>query len=498
MVLLEYLIAVPLSAGFLIVFFGRRMKHLGEIISALSVSVLLALSVYSVRAVIIHKHLIFKVGNWPPPFGIPFIADGLSALMLVVANLVALAVVVYSIGYVRQFTDSWKYYGLIMIIISSVNGLIMTGDLFNLFVFLEVASISVYALVAFTCEDEALEGAFKYAVLSAVASSFVLLGIALLYGYTSTVNMSDMASVIAVKGHAKLIPFVSVLFLMGFGLKSALVPFHSWMPDAYTKAPVTVAAMSSGVLVKTLGLYALARIFFCVFGITPDIANIFIALAVLSMAGGSLMAFGQSNIRRLLAYSSISQIGYILLGFGVGTPLAVTGAVFHLFNHSVAKSLMLLNAGAAEGYCGTSELDKMSGLCSRDRGCGYANLAGAMSICGIPPAAGFWSKLIIIFACVQAHHPVLALTAVAVSIMTLIYYFKAYTPLLFGPDNDAGNRSYSIHSSMRAAMIALSFVAVLGGLLLLPGPAKISINNAAAVLINGSAGYINTLFGALK
>ncbi len=498
MALLEYLIAIPLAASFLIVLFGKRFKYAGEILSVISAAALFIISASCAGSILIQAPIIFKVGHWSPPFGIPLIGDGLSVLILVVANMITLAVIIYSIGYARQYTDNWKYYTLLMIMTAAVNGLVMTGDLFNLFVFLEIASITAYALVAFTNEDEALEGAFKYAVLSAVASSFVLLGIALLYGYTSTLNMADMASVIFAKGPARLIPFVSALFLMGFGLKSALAPFHTWMPDAYTKAPATIAAMSSGVLIKTLGIYALVRIFFCVFGMTDKISFIFIALALLSMIGGGVMAFGQSNIRRLLAYSSISQVGYILLGFGIGTPLAITGSIFHLFNHSVAKSLLFLNVGAIENHYGTSDINKISGLVSRDRICGYTNLTGIMSICGIPPFGGFWSKLIIIFACIQAHRPILALVTVAVSILTLVYYLKAYTPALFGTDSEAGNKQYAVHFSMKLAMIALSLIAVFGGLAIMPGPVKVSIDNAVAVLLNGSAGYINTLFGAVR
>ena len=171
-----------------------------------------------------------------------------------------------------------------------MNGLIVTGDLFNLFVFLEVASIASYALVAFGTEAEELEASFKYAVMGSVASAFIFLGIAFLYGFTSTLNMADMAQVLSSKPGTGLVPFVSVLFLMGFGLKAALVPFHAWLPDAHPSAPASISAMLSGVLIKTLGVYALVRVFFNVIGINSTYLSVFRFLGGLSMLVAVLTA----------------------------------------------------------------------------------------------------------------------------------------------------------------------------------------------------------------
>lgn len=498
--MLQYLIMAPLAAGFLIVLFGKRFKYLPESIACAASSALVYVSLFSAKSALANKSVIFKVGNWMPPYGIPLVCDSLSGFVLVIANFVILAVTVYSVGYAKQFTDNWKYYALLMIAAAGVNGVVLTGDLFNLFVFLEIASIATYALVAFTLDDEALEGAFKYAVQGAIASSFILLGMAVLYSYTSTLNMADMALVISVRAPAKIIPFVSALFVMGFGLKAAFAPFHAWMPDAYTKAPVTVPALSSGVLIKTLGIYSLARIFFNVFGMSENISLIFTILAVGSMVMGGVLALEQSNLRRLLAYSSISQVGYILLALGVGTPLAIMGGLFHLLNHSAAKALIFLGVGVVEGDRGTSDIDKMSSIASSQPVAGYSTLLGAMSISGVPPFGGFWSKIIIIFACIQAHHPFLAAVAVAVSVVTLIYYFKAFTPILFGP---AGSPAAAVTAfrpgwSMNLAMISLAAIVVAGGLILMPGVANLFLNHAVSTLVNGTTGYIAEVLGTAR
>ena len=490
MAILPYLIAIPLTAAFLTPMFAKRMKRTADILACVATFSLLAVSLKIAGFVIRHKIASYNVGNWSPPFGIELVADGLSAFVLVIANLIGFVVALYSVGYIRTYTDKWKYYTLFMLMMAGVNGVVITGDIFNLFVFLEIASICVYALVAFGNEPTALEASFKYAVMSAVASSFILLGIAFLYSFTSTLNMNDMAQVIALKGQTRLLSFVSILFLMGFGLKAAAVPFHAWLPDAYSSSPATVPAISSGVLIKTLGIYALARIFFNIFGMTSAISFVLIILALLSMITGALLAFGQTNIRRLFGYSSISQVGYILLGLGIGTPLAIVGSLFHLFNHSVAKSSLFLNSGIVEHSTQTNDLTKLSGILSRQPVSGYTILTAALSICGVPPFGGFWSKLIIIFACIQANRPGIALIAVLVSVLTLAYYFRALTPAIFGrknvvtADNNADEAGPNV--AMNIAVIILTIAVLLGGLVLLPGLANALLNNAAVVLTKGS------------
>jgi multicomponent Na+:H+ antiporter subunit D len=501
--LAQYLIIIPLAAAFVMLLARKRFKSSSDILAVAAslsltvISFVIALSTASGKAVV------NNVGNWPPKIGISLVADGLSSFMLVIANFITLVVSVYSIAYIKKYMDKWKYYSLLMLMAAGVNGVLATSDIFNLFIFMEIASIAVYALVAFGTEREAMEASFKYAVMSTVASSFILMGIAFLYSYTSTLNMADMAIVIASKGPSKVIAFVSVLFLMGFGLKAALVPFHAWLPDAYSSAPATIPAMSSGVLIKSLGVYVIIRIFFNVFGITQEVLNIFITLAVLSMLTGSIMAFGQSNIKRFFGYSSISQIGYIFLGLGIGTPMAIAGSLFHLFNHSAAKSLLFLNAGDIETNFKKTDLNKMSGaaVLARTPVCGYTNLAGMFSICGVPPFAGFWSKLIIILACIQARRPFVAFIAVFVSILTIAYYFRAMTPVLFG--EKTGEAAIELKNkpslTMNLAMIALSLICLFGGVLLLPNNIGNNLLNCARSAIeNGCSGYAAILFGAAK
>ncbi|MDD5423028.1 MAG: proton-conducting transporter membrane subunit, partial [Candidatus Omnitrophica bacterium] len=393
-----FLVIIPLAAAFLILITGKKVKASGGILAVLAALGLVIASFGCASYTASYKILVYKVGGWAPPFGIPIVIDNLSAFLLVTVNIAAFFIAVYSTSYVKKFTDTWKFFALFSLMLAGINGVLIAGDIFNLYVFLEIAALAGYFLVAFGTGAGEIEAAFKYAVMGAVASSFILLGIAFLYIHTATLNMAGMADIIAANEPSKVLAFVSVLFLMGFGLKAALVPFHSWLPYAHSSAPAPVSAMLSGVSIKVLGIYALARIFFNVFGMTPAVLSILIALAVTSMVIGSLLAFGQTDIKRLFAYSSISQIGYIALGLGVATPLSILGALFHLFNHSIFKSLLFLNSGAIEEIAGTRDLTRMSGIIAKAPVTGYTNLVGALSICGVPPLGGFWSKLIIILA----------------------------------------------------------------------------------------------------
>ena len=422
---------------------------------------------------------------WKPPIGISLVQDGLTVLMLVVVNLVVFCIALYSINYMERFTSKWKFYTLFFLMLAGMNGVIVTGDLFNLYVFLEIASVASFALVAFGTERHELEAAFKYAVMSSVGSLFVLLGIAMLYGYTGTLNMADMSVVLVHKGEGKLIAMISVFFIMGFGLKAALVPFHSWLPDAHPSAPAPISAMLSGVLIKALGVYTLCRIFFNVIGITPAILSVFMFMGALSMVVGVFLAIGQWDMKRLLAYHSISQIGYVILGIGLGTPLGILGGLFHLFNHSVFKSLLFLNSGAVEYSTGTRDLQEMGGLSQKMPVTSGTSLIASMSIAGVPPFNGFWSKLLIIIAAVQAGRYGYAFWAVLASILTLASFMKVMKYAFYGSLREKWASVIEVPVFMKLAMVILAFFCVAGGLLLVPSVQGVFLQQAQAVLVEG-------------
>lgn len=482
--------ALPLAGAFIIALL-KKLKGTTDIIGSLIPLVGFVLAVFAVLQVGDTGSMDTFVGMWGAEdavagniVGIQLVLDGLTAFMLVIVNFVAFVVAVYSINYMTRYTEKWQYFTLFLLMLAGMNGVIITGDLFNLFVFLEIASIASYALVAFGTGKRELEASFKYAVMGGVGSMLILLGIIFLYSYTGLLNMQDMAAVLGERPNTGLIYLVFALFLTGFGLKAAMVPFHAWLPDAHPSAPAPISAMLSGVLIKALGIYAIARIFFTVFGFPQEIASILMVLGALSMGVGAVVAMRQWDLKRLLAYSSISQVGFIMLGLGIGTPLAIIGALFHLFNHSVFKSLLFLDSGAIEYATHTRDLKKMGGIGSKMPVTSSTAMAGAMSLAGIPPFAGFWSKLIIIVAAVQANHIGYAAWAVVVSIATIAYALKAMRHAFLGDLGEKLSKIREVPAFMRISLVILAIVCVFGGLLLIPEIKDTFVGSAAEVLLN--------------
>ena len=492
-VFLPFFVAVPLAGAFVNSLLGKRIHGLSDLLGSLLTLILLGLSLVAAHLTTFESITVYHVGGWKPPIGIVMVLDGLTSFMLVTVNTVAFAITVYARDYMERYTAKELFYTLLLLLLTGMNGVIIAGDLFNLFVFLEIAAMASYALVAFGTERHELEAAFKYAVMGMVGSLFILLGIVLLYGMTSTLNMADMRLVLTDQRGHKLLLMVSVLFLTGFGLKAAIVPFHAWLPDAHPSAPAPISAMLSGVLIKSLGIYALSRIFFHVIGATPKLLSILMFLGTLSMVAGALLAIGQKDLKRLLAYSSISQVGYIVFGIGLGTPLGILGAIFHLFNHSVSKALLFLNAGAVEYATGSRDLQIMGGLGKKMPVTGTTSFVAAMSIAGIPPLSGFWSKLLIIMAAVQAGHVVYALGAVIVSVLTLALFIGVMKNVFIGKLNPRWQEVKEAPAYMRISMAILALISAAGGVLLLPGLKESFLHQAAAIFLKSSPYTLATL-----
>jgi multicomponent Na+:H+ antiporter subunit D len=426
-------IALPLVVAGLLPLLGRVSKRV--LPDALANAVLLFLLVESV---LMGKQLAasgpyVRTFSWlGEPVNLRLAVDGFSLFMLFTVALVGLCAGLFSIDYMNHYGSKANYYALFLVMIAGMNGLVLSADLFNVYIFLEVAAVASYALVAFGLEADELEAAFKYLMLSVVASAFILIGIAILFGVTGDVSFAAVARGLQDTDSRWVVAACSALFIMGFGLKAALMPFHAWLPDAHPSAPAPISAMLSGLLIKVSGVYALTRIFFNVFGLTPALSTVLMSLAALSMVAAAFLALGQKDLKRMLAYSSISQVGYIVLGLSLGTPLGIAGGLFHLINHALAKSLLFLNSGSVQQATGTRNLDEMGGLAKRMPVTAATNLVGALSIAGVPPLNGFWSKLIIIIALVQAGHWGFAVAAVLTSVLTLWYYLLIQRKAFFG------------------------------------------------------------------
>ena len=425
-VLIPVFVALPLGLSLLIQLVARHRHGLAEALTILTLLLLTMMSCYSIG-----YSGVYHLGGWPTPVGIDMRLDALATLLLLIVSIVGLAVSIYSIDYMRRFTARSHFYSLFLLMVTGMNGVILAGDLFNLYVFLEVAAIASYSLVAFGCAHEELEASFKYIVLGSLSSALILTAVALVYGITGTLNLAHIAARIAESGKDTPLLLAFGLLICGFSFKAALVPFHAWLPDAHPAAPAPVSAMLSGVLIKAIGIYVLARLAFNVFGIADNELGLLRWLGLLSMVAGGILAAGQKDIKRLFAYSSISQVGFMVLGLGLGTPLGLVGGLYHMVNHALFKSLLFLNAGTIEYTTGTRKLKKLGGLNRELPVTAATSLIGSMSIAGIPPFSGFWSKLIIVLACVESGYYGFATAAVLVSIVTLAYQLKVQRMAFF-------------------------------------------------------------------
>jgi len=489
--ILPFLIIIPLLAAFLITLISGERDNWAIVLSMLAEISLLALSLFSFFTTG-NDTYVYEMSGWKIPLTICLVQDALSGFMLVIVNLIALTSLMFSISYIRQYSSPWKYYALFMLLITGMNGVIATGDIFNLFVFMEIALFSTYALVAFGGKAEEYEAAFKYAVMGSISSTLILFGIGILYSATSTLTMANIAAILPTI-NPQVVFWVGAIFMAGFGLKAAIIPFHAWLPDAHSSAPAPISAMLSGVLIKALGVYVMVRVFFNMFGGLSVFNNIFMVLGAISIMIGVLLALGQWDFKRLLAYHSISQIGYIILGFGLANTLGILGAVFHLLNHALFKSLLFYNAGSVEMVIGTRNLKKMGNMTKILPVTSFTSMVASLSIAGMPPFNGFFSKLIIIMAAIQAGHPVFAFWAVLGSLFTLASFMKVQR-YGFRGKNKIEKSEKSISSMMKSAMIILAVLCVVTSALIIPCIREVTLDPVVAVIMN-KTGYIQAVIG---
>ena len=395
----------------------------------------LALTLFAAQMVLAVFHQKFFVTSEAAGIDRFFRVD-LSIDYLGVAALVCMGLVSMSSLFVSRYMpldepERFKFTNLLVIMSIGMCGIVMARDIFSLYVFLEITAITSFILIAFKKDIYGLEGAFKYLMLSAIATIFMLLSIAailLVSKDTSFVSISEALKTSA--GQPVIIAAIAV-FLCGLFIKGGIFPFHGWLPDAYASSPAPVSVLLAGIVTKVAGVYTIIRVTM-LFGSTAALNNVLLSLGALSVLVGAFAALGQDNFKRMLAYSSISQVGYIVLGIGAGTPLGIFAAIFHFFNHAMFKSLLFVNGAALEKETGTVSMSKMGGLSQAMPVTGWTSVVGMLSAAGIPPLAGFWSKLLIIVALWQAGRYAYAGIAVFAGVVTLGYLLTMQRKVFFG------------------------------------------------------------------
>lgn len=446
-----------------------------------------------------------QMGSWPAPFGITFVADLFSATMVVLTGLMGLAVVIYSLTGVGIDVrrELYGYYPLLQILLMGVCGAFLTGDIFNLYVWFEVMLISSFVLLALGGERAQVEGAIKYVTINLLSSAVFLVAAGFLYGLTGTLNMADLAVKLRDTGQPGLVTTLAMLFLVTFGIKAAIFPLFFWLPESYHTPPVAVSAIFAGLLTK-VGVYALIRVFTLLF--THDVAythTLILVLAVLTMVVGVLGAASQSEFRRILSFHIVSQIGYMVVGLGLFTPLALAGSVFYIVHHIIVKTNLFLVSGIVHRLRGTYELKHLGGLYQAYPGLAILFLIPALSLAGIPPLSGFWAKFTIARAGLEIEQYMVVAAALVVGVLTLFSMTKIWNEAFWKPvpvSTEAVAAAETVGAAptrrrmgvLLSPIIALALITVFIGLS--AEPLMLLATRAAAELLQ-PAGYIQAVLG---
>ena len=468
--MLPLTVLLPITAGALVpALFHRRATACW--IWALAAALLnLAAGIGLWRELYFGSNISYPLGGWPPPYGIELVFDGVAALIPVLGAL-AVLILVASRRYVEATVPASRqslFYALILINLGGMNGFVAAADLFNLFVWMEVFSISAYALVALARGPVAALAALKYLLVGAVSSLLVLLAVALLHAQTGSLNMSDVAGLLA----AAEAPGASALALgclvVGFLVKAAIFPLHFWLPDAHASAPSPVSALLSGLVVK-MGIVGLVRtrMLFAEADVVPLLMpdNLLLWLGVIAILAGAVLAMVQRELKLMLAYSTVANMGYIALGLGLATPAAVSGALAHTVYHAVIKTGLFLTAGAVLLATGLSRVDDLRGLGQRMPLTSGALVLGLLAATGIPPTAGFVGKWQIALGALQAGQPWVIGVILAGALITLGWAIRVINSLFFRPPARARViTAREAPASLLVPALLLALLAVSGGL----------------------------------
>lgn len=485
---------------------GRRNAKVRNTVVFLSMLVSLVLILALIKPVLLEGQVInYWLGNWEPvegwAIGNSLEVDALSlffALIVVVAVFVS---GVYSFFYMSHDDSLVNYYTLFLMLSGSVLGLVLSGDLFNMFVMIEIMTFTAVALTAFRNHYEgALEGAFKYLVVGSLGSTSVLIGIALIYSQLHTLNLAQIAALLPTASSPVILIAFAFLFV-GFGSKAFLFPFHPLAADAHAVAPASISLMISGVLTKC-GVYGIIRLCYCLYQNMdqPFVQYFVTGVGVISMFVCVTMAFNQHNFKRLLAFHSISQVGYVITVIGLGSALGMSAGLFHAMNHTIFKGLLFLTAGAVQHATGSLDLDELGGLSKKMPGTCALFLIGAASISGLPPFNGFASKWMIYQATFQKagetgnfFFVVVCVAALITSVLTLASFIKVAQSVFFGQLNPKFANTKEVSLGMRIPMWILAALCILPGLF----PDKVQqwlLTPATQAAMNAS-GYIDAAMG---
>ena len=405
--------------------------------AAWAVSMAVAWSVFGIAIKLVNdlsasnQVLYYRIGGWDAPWGIEYALDKVGGLVILVVSIIGALSLVYAKRSVEKEIPPeriYLFYAMLMLCLSGLLGIVITGDAFNLFVFLEISSLSSYVLISLGKDKRALTSAFNYLIMGTIGATFYIIGVGMMYMMTGTLNMADLSTILPAVADSKTVMVALAFLTVGISLKLALFPLHAWLPGAYAFAPSVVTVFLAATATK-VSLYVLMRIFFTVFGKvdvfeTFQIQPVLLAMALAAMFIASLTAIWQQNIKRMLAYSSIAQIGYMVLGVAIATEAGLTGGIIHIFNHALMKGSLFMAVGAMAFAAGVTTVNDMAGMGRRMPLVMAAFVVGGLSLIGVPLTVGFVSKWALVSAALDAHMWPLAALILLSSLLAIIYVWR--------------------------------------------------------------------------
>ncbi|MBY4893474.1 Na+/H+ antiporter subunit D [Rhodobacteraceae bacterium N5(2021)] len=496
---MSWILAAPIIIPFATAVLAFLFRHgpEGRWLSVLGSAGLLIASIILMVEVWDQGVVAAQMGEWPAPFGITLVADLLSAVMVVITGITGLAIAIYALADIEERKEKLGYHALYQVLLAGVCGAFLTGDLFNLYVWFEVMLISSFGLLVMGGNRQQLDGGIKYVTLNLVSTVMFLSGIGLLYGMTGTLNMADLHSAVQTVENPGLLVVIAVMFMVAFGVKAAVFPLFFWLPASYHTPAISVSAIFAGLLTK-VGVYSLMRMFTLVF--TTDVAythTILLWVAGFTMVTGVLGAAAMNDFRRILSFHIVSQIGYMILGLALFTPLAIVGAVFYLVHHIIVKANLFLVAGVTRRIAGSTDLNQIGGLYKTAPLLALLFLVPAFSLAGFPPLSGFWAKFILVKAALENGNYWISAVALIVGLLTIYSMTKIWGNAFWKP-HPAGlqPKLSSLPAKDRAALLlpiaALAALTCVIGLF--PEPFVLFAERAADQLLNPQL-YIDAVLG---
>lgn len=470
------IIVVPLLAAVITPLLGRLRRDLSWWAALLTTFTCFIFSILILQEVLREGGITYWLGGWRPPLGIEYVIDYLNAFVLVIVAFMAFIGSVYAGKSVEQEIEEHRtpfFYAVYLLFITGLMGIVVTGDIFNIYVFLEIASIAGYALIAIGRRREALVASFNYLIVGTIGATLFLLGIGYLYLVTGTLNIADLALRLEGIYHTRAVVTAFVLITVGLCIKIALFPMHTWLPGSYAFAPSVISAVMAATATK-VGAYALIRIMFSVYnpGFFTDgsfnINYILLAFSGVAILAGSILAVAQKDIKKMLAYSSVGQVGYIVLGVSLMSITGIVGSLMHILNHALMKGSLFLVVGAVVYRTGITSIEGFKGMGKKMPVSMAAFTIGALSLIGVPLTVGFVSKWYLAVASIETGMWFFVPIILVSSLLTAVYFWRVIDNIYFKPaegdEAEHGIKSADAPPCMLAPTIAVAVLCLVFGI----------------------------------